>query len=135
MCQPHAKITAMREELGSNFHSITDREQKVYYILELVEEMYLRGISFLPMDIEKSLARRFQVVDKGLILPALNTVPSISTAMAQAIVEARQESPFKSHEDLMRRAGIGQSAVKGMADLKILSHIPETAQLTLFDML
>ena len=135
MCQPQEKITRMREELEKNFHSITDREQKIFYILELVEEMYLRGIKFADIDIEEADPIRFKIVDKGLIMPALNTLPSVSTTMAQVIAEARRDGPFKNHEELQRRAGLGPSAVAAMAAQGILDHIPESAQITLFDMI
>lgn len=135
MCQSHEKVTAMREDLGRRFHEITDREQKIFYILELVEEMYLRGIRFAPMDIEKSEARRFLIPEKGLILPALNTMPSISTAMAYAIVKARKDGPFKNHEELRSRAGLGPSSIETLAENHVLDHIPASAQISLFDMM
>ncbi len=134
MCQPLAKISAMREDMQNRFHELTDREVKIYYIIELVEEMYLRGLTFAEIDIEKAGTRRFDVLDEKTIMPALNTIPQISTAMAEGIVQARVNGPFKSHEDLQRRAGLGQSAVKSMADAGVLDYIPETAQLSLFDM-
>lgn len=135
MCQPLAKISAYREDLNRRFHELTDREVKIYYIIELVEEMYLRGLTFAPISIETAGASRFDVLSDTCIMPALNTVPSISAAMAQGIVEARKDGPFKSHEDLQRRSGLGASAVKSLVDAGILGDIPETAQLSLFDMM
>lgn len=136
MNQPLEKITNMRASMRKNFHQLTDREQKIYYIIELVEEMMLRGISFAEIDIEEANARRFKVIDDKHIMPALNSINSISTTMANNIVEARSDGngEFKSHKDLMTRSGLGQSAIKNLAENGILSHIPESAQITLFDM-
>ncbi len=136
MCRPLAQISAQREEMFKNFHQLNTREQKIYYILELVEEMYLRGLDFAPLDIERAGASRFLVLDDKTLMPALNTLPSISTAMASAIVEAREkDGPFLNHEDLGRRAGLGPSAIASMVELGLLDHIPESAQISLFDML
>lgn len=69
-------------------------------------------------------------------MPALNTLTTISTTMANEIVRAREEGgPFPNHEELRRRAGLGQSAIESMANQGVLSHIPASSQLTLFDML
>lgn len=136
MCQPLEKISSLRENFRKNFHQITDREQKIFYILELVEEMYLRGIQFAPIDIEIAGARRFKLMKDKRIMPALNTLTTISTTMANEIVRAREEGgPFPNHEELRRRAGLGQSAIESMANQGVLSHIPASSQLTLFDML
>lgn len=136
MCQAKEKITAMREDMRHNFHMLTDREQKIFYIIELVEEMYLRGISFAKLDIEKAGARRFLIVDEKTIMPALNTIPSISSNMARQIIQAREEGgPFPNHEELRRRTGLGQSAIENMVSLNLLDHIPESSQLSLFDMI
>lgn len=136
MNQPLEKISKLRADMRQNYATLTDREVKVFYIIELVEEMMLRGIKFVDLDIETAKARRFEVLGKGRIMPSFDSINSISTNMAKAIVQARDdgEGTFKSHEDLQRRSGLGQSAVQYMRELKILDHIPESAQITLFDM-
>ena len=48
----------------------------MYAILELVLEMYERGIKFLPMDLYKSHATKFQV-EEGGIRPPLNSIPGL----------------------------------------------------------
>ncbi len=135
MCQPPAAVTASRASMGKNFRELNDREQKIYYILELVEEMQLRGIDFLPIDIMGSAAVRFQIEGQGRIRPPLNAVPGISTAIAESIVAARRDGPFSTREDLRRRAGIGQSAIDALAATGCLDELPLSAQLDLFSML
>ena len=136
MNQSLEKITATRTEMRKNFAALTDREVKVFYIIEIVEEMMLRGITFVDIDIEQAESRRFMALEKGKIMPALNSINSISTNMANGIVEARSdgEGEFKSHEDLRRRSGLGASAIETMVEVGILNHIPESAQISLFDM-
>lgn len=132
MCLPPEEIRKSREKLRAAFREAPDREQKIYYILELVEEMQLRGISFLPIDLYESEATRFVKAGPGLIRPPLNAIPSISSAIAENIVRVRTEGPFKSRDELMRRAGIGQSAVETLAEAGCLNGLPESAQMDLF---
>lgn len=133
MCRPAAQVRHEREQLQTGFRELTDREQKIFYILELVEEMQLRGLDFLPIDLYESAASQFLKGDEHSIRPPLNAIPSISTAMAQSIVSARQSGPFKSKDELMRRTGIGQSAVETLAAAGCLDGLPDSAQMDMFE--
>jgi len=135
MCLPPAIIRQSREKQRAAFRESPDREQKIYYILELVEEMQLRGIDFLPIDLYVSAATTFVKEAPGQIRPPLNAIPSISAAIAESIVRARAEGPFKSRDELMRRAGIGQSAIDTLAEAGCLEGLPATSQIDLFELL
>ncbi len=135
MCQPPDKIRFSREQRRKVFRESTDREQKMYYILEIVEEMQLRGIDFVPIDLYESQATAFVQIEKGLIRPPLNAIPSISTAISESIVRARADGPFKSRDELMRRAGIGQSAVEILTEAGCLEGLPATSQIDLFELM
>ncbi len=134
MCRPHHQIRQARKDLRKAFRTSTDREQRIYYILELVEEMQLRGIDFVPVDLHQSDATRFQIVATGRILPPLNAIPSVSAAVAEQIVKARQDGNFKTQEDLMRRSGIGQAVLESLAASGCLDGMPESSQLDLFQL-
>ncbi len=41
--------------------------------MKIVQEMYARGFEFMPMDLYKAQAHRFQIID-GKLMPALWTV-------------------------------------------------------------
>ncbi|MFW6359228.1 MAG: DUF655 domain-containing protein [Chroococcales cyanobacterium] len=45
---------------------------------------------------------------------ALETLPGIGPKLAQSIIQARQEKPFTSLEDLQRVSGIGESTIKNL---------------------
>jgi DNA polymerase-3 subunit alpha (Gram-positive type) len=134
MCLPPAVVRQNREQLRSQFRDLPDREQKIYYILELVEEMQLRGIDFVPIDLYDSAATTFVKVAPGRIRPPLNAIPFISSTMAESIVRARVQGPFKSRDDLMRRAGIGQSAVENLAEAGCLGDLPATSQIEMSEL-
>ncbi len=135
MCRPAEQVRRERETLQAGFRELTDREQKIFYILELVEEMQLRGIDFLPIDLYESAASQFLKGDEHSIRPPLNAIPSISGAMAQSLVTARRDGPFKSKDELMRRTGIGQSAVETLSAAGVLDGLPDSAQMDLFEWL
>ena len=114
---------------------LTQKEKNLITILEVVNEMYARKISFLPVDLYKSDAARFLEED-GAIRPPLNAISGISDAVGQSIVDAREEAegPFLSVEELMKRAKIGAAVVEKMKEYDILKGIPDTSQVSLFDL-
>ena len=111
----------------------TQKEKNLITILEVVNEMYARGISLLPVDLYKSHATKF-VEEDGTIRPPLNTINGVSDAVGQAIVDARESGgPFISSEDLMRRAKIGKAVIDKLKEYDVLEEIPDTNQITFFD--
>ncbi len=111
----------------------TQKEKNLITILEVVNEMYARGISLLPVDLYKSHATKF-VEENGAIRPPLNAINGVSDAVGQAIVEARENGGlFISSEDLMRRAKIGKSIIEKLKEYNVLEKIPDTNQITFFD--
>lgn len=135
MCRPAAVVAKTRADMKNRFRDLSDREQKIYYIIELVEEMQLRGIDFLPIDLYESTATSFIAISPTRIRPPLNAIPGISPAISEAIVAARADGPFISRDDLMRRAAIGQSAIQTLASAGCLDQLPESAQIDLFTLL
>jgi len=135
MCNGLPRVKARRKELFEGLVARKPTEKAQYYLCELVEEMYARGIEFLPYDIVKSDATHFLKVGKGRILPPLNAIPTISTAIAQSICAARSEEPFKTRDELLRRSGIGPTAMAKLVSTGCLDHMPESAQIDLFSLM
>lgn len=126
------RVMAAMKEIESN-PDATAKEKNVLTILEVCNEMYARGIRFLPVDLYASHHTKF-VEENGAIRPPLNTIAGVSDAVAEAICLARAEGPFLSIEDFKRRAQIGNSIVDKLKEFNVLSDIPETNQVSLFDM-
>ena len=59
--------------LRKNKDSLSDKELLVLRDMRLVEEMYARGIEFMPIDVYKAKADRFQIID-GKIMPSFNSI-------------------------------------------------------------
>ncbi len=140
LCRGIDKVIERRKEVTDLRKTETNssRQKKLqeeFYICEIVEEMYNRGIEFVPIDINSSDAVRFKIVEKGKIIPPLDTIDGISSGIASAITSAREEASFANREDLMTRSGIGKSALQVLADYGLLEDMPESSQIDLFSLL
>jgi len=132
MLKGRDRVGAAMAELNA-LPNPTQKEKNLVTILEIVNEMYARGIELLPVDLYKSHATKF-VEEDGAIRPPLNAINGVSDAVGQAIVEARSTGgPFISSEDLMQRAKIGKAIVDKLKEYDVLSEIPDTNQITFFD--
>jgi len=132
MLRGRERVGAAMAELNA-LPNPTQKEKNLITILEVVNEMYARGIKLLPVDLYKSHATKF-VEEDGAIRPPLNAINGVSDAVGQAIVEARESGgPFISSEDLMRRSKIGKSIVDKLKEYDVLTEIPDTNQITFFD--
>ncbi|MBQ8092909.1 MAG: PolC-type DNA polymerase III, partial [Clostridia bacterium] len=127
-------IKAKYKEMDDNSKDLTAKDKDLMIIMELVIEMLYRGIRLLPVDIERSEATRFQLISDTEILMPFNAMPGMGESAAQSIVDARNEAPFISIEDVMHRTKVSQSICDMMRDAGCFSKMPDTNQLDLFSM-
>lgn len=116
------------EKLGNNCSA---KEKNVLTILEIANEMYARGIKFLPVDLYKSDAYKFLITQDG-IRPPLNALQGLGAAAAKNIVDARVNGEFLSMEDLRQKARISKAVVEILQQHGCLDGIPESSQVSLF---
>ena len=109
----------------------TARDKDTATCLELVLEMNLRGIRFLPVDLYRSDVRRFRIEDGNIRCPFIS-LPGLGESAAVPIVEARKDGPFLSIEDLKNRARVGTSVVDMLRLHGALEGLSETNQLSMF---
>ena len=108
------------------------KDKNMYSILELVLEMYERGLNFLPIDLYKSDAIKFKVED-GSIRPPLNSIAGMGQIAAQGIQVARENGEFISKQDIKKRAKVGDSTIALLEKFGCLEGMSETNQMSLFD--
>ena len=132
LCGSLESIRARYKEMEENSKDLSQKDKDLMIIMELVIEMLCRGIHLAPVDLEKSDATKFQVLSDTLIRVPFNALPGLGEAAAQAIVEAREQSPFISVEDLRNRGKASQAIIDMMRELGCLNNLPETNQTTLF---
>lgn len=128
------KVKEEMRKLSMKSAGMTANEKSLYTILELCLEMYERGITFLPVDLYKSHARKFQNID-GAILPPLNAFAGVGDAAADALMEAAKGGPFLSQDDLKNRSGANKAVIETLAENGVLKGIPESSQIGFFDMM
>ena len=116
------------EKLGNNCSA---KEKNVLTILEVTNEMYARGIKFLPVDLYKSDAYKFLITNEG-IRPPLNALQGLGAAAAKNIVDARESGEFLSQEDLRLKARISKAVVEILQQHGCLGGLPESSQVSLF---
>ena len=109
----------------------TAKEKNVLSLLEICNEMYARGIKFVPIKLYESDASKFLLKEDGL-LPPLSAIGGLGSVAAQNIVNARDEAPFSTVEDLKARAKIGKSLVELLELHGCLDGLPKSNQISLF---
>ena len=125
------KVKNKMKELELQGNSISTKDKNVYAILEIVLEMYERGINFLPMDLYKSHATKFILEEDG-IRPPLNSIPGLGTVAAQSIDEAKKDGEFMCIDELQQRAKIGKSVVELLKKFGCLNGMTQSNQMSLF---
>ncbi|NMC58045.1 MAG: DNA polymerase III subunit alpha, partial [Candidatus Methanofastidiosa archaeon] len=127
------KVKAKMKEIESMGMQAPPKDKDMYDDLELVLEMYERGIRFLPIDLYKSHATQFLVDEEGL-RPPINSISGMGNVAAEGVYNAVQsETPISSVEDLKKRAKIGNSAIDLLKKFGCLKGLPEKDQLSFFD--
>ncbi len=134
MCQGESHLHAVMNDYKNRKDELSNAQQAEYGDMRLVEEMYERGIEFLPIDIFKAKSREFQVIgDK--IMPALNSIDGMGEKAADQIVEAAKDGPFLSKDDFKQRTKCPQAVIDKMADMGLLGDIPDSNQISIFDLM
>lgn len=111
--------------------TVKTKEIDLIQIYEISLELIGRGFYIANIDLNKSHATEFIVEDDHLI-PPFSTIDGLGSAVANSIIEARNIKPFTSKEDLKSRTKITNTHFKIMDELKIISHLEDDDQLTLF---
>jgi len=128
------RVKAKMKEIEALGNQASPKDKDMYEDLEIVLEMYERGFSFLPIDIYKSHATKF-LIEGNALRPPFNSISGMGTVAAESLYKAAQESPFNSLEDLKKRGKIGNSILELLNKFGCLKGIPESDQLSLFDLI
>ncbi len=134
MCQGREHLEAVMADYKKRSDSLTPKEQGSLKDMKLVQEMYARGFDFLPIDIFKAHSRNFQIMD-GKIMPSLSSIDGLGEKAADAIVEAAKDGPFLSKDDFRQRTKVSKTVIELMSSLNLFGDIPESNQMSLFDIM
>ena len=125
------KVKNKMKEIEMMGNNATPKDKDMYDDLELVLEMYERGLRFLPIDLYKSHATKFQVEGDSL-RPPLNSIAGLGNVAAEGIMKARQEEKFMSIDDLKIRSKVGDSVTELLRQFCCLEGMSQSNQLSLF---
>ena len=125
------KVKNKMKEIEMMGNNATPKDKDMYDDLELVLEMYERGLRFLPIDLYKSHATKFQVEGDSL-RPPLNSIAGLGNVAAEGIMKARQEEKFMSIDDLKIRSKVGDSVTELLRQFGCLEGLSQSNQLSLF---
>lgn len=132
MCQGKEKLNAYMEDYKKRSATLTNKEQDTLKDMKLVQEMYARGFEFLPIDIYRSKATKFQIID-GKLLPPFSTIDGMGEKAAEGVEAAASGGKYLSRDDFRERTKASKTVVEYMGQLGLLGDLPESNQLSLFD--
>ncbi|MCT7727747.1 MAG: PolC-type DNA polymerase III, partial [Lactobacillus iners] len=130
----HGKNTvkAAMKTIRDQGNNASTKDKTLLTVLEIANECLERGININMVDIEKSDALNFKILDEHNILAPFNTVPGLGDNVAKQIVAARDEQPFLSKEDLSIRGKVSQTIMEYFENNGVLDGLPDQNQLSLF---
>ncbi|MCT4545427.1 MAG: PolC-type DNA polymerase III [Vallitalea sp.] len=131
MCHGKDKVDNYINEYKSRINDLSKKEKDTLKDMKIVQEMYARGIDFIPIDLYKVKAKLFQVFDDG-IMPSLSAIQGLGEKAADNIVLAREDGEFLSIDELRQRTKISKTVIEVMRKNNILDGMPESNQLSLF---
>lgn len=120
-------IKARIEELESKSNKSV-KEDDLLNALYVAREMVLRGINFLPLDINLSDSKTFLVEENGLRVP-FSAVDGLGESVAIDIVEKRKERPFSSKQDVEKRTKLNQTLFQEFELMHAFGNLPEKEEI------
>ena len=133
MCLGKERLEYYMNDYQKRKDTLTNKEQDTLKDMRSVQEMYARGFEFMPINLYKAKAHRFQIID-GKLMPALDTIEGLGEKAADAVEEAAKNGPFLSKDDFRNRTKVSKTVIDLMDDLGLLGDIPESNQISLFDL-
>ncbi|MFZ2439208.1 MAG: PolC-type DNA polymerase III, partial [Trichococcus flocculiformis] len=132
MTQGKEMIKTRMKEIMDKGLEASVKEKSLLTILELANEMVERGFNFKMVDLDKSHANNFVIEGDTLIAP-FRAIPGLGGNVANQIVQARENQPFLSKEDLATRGKVSKTIIDYMNENGVLKNLPDENQLSLFD--
>ncbi|MBR6572176.1 MAG: PolC-type DNA polymerase III [Clostridia bacterium] len=109
----------------------TKKELDVFENMLIFNEMFARGLEVLPIDLEKSHARKYLVEDGKMRLP-FGTLAGVGEKAADALYETAQKKDFISKQEFQAQAGVSKTVMQALSDMHVFDSLPETNQMTFF---
>jgi DNA polymerase-3 subunit alpha (Gram-positive type) len=110
----------------------TDKDEDLLTTLEVVYEFYLRGLEFLPIDLYKSHATKFQIED-GKLRPPFVAISGLGENAAFDLMNAGQKKQYLSIEEVAAVCPkVSKTHIQMLKDAGAFGDLPDTSQVSLF---
>ncbi len=122
-----------RKRFNSEQRVLTTKEKALLPIYEIALEMFARGIKLANLDLIHSQVDRFivkTIAQQPVIIPPFTALDGLGREVADSIVKARNEQPFRSQNDFKQRTRINQTLFKQLQHLNVFAQLPESNQQT-----
>ncbi len=123
-----------RSESKNPEDKLSQKENDELKDMKIVLEMYARGFDFVPIDIFKAKAGRFQVIDDKL-MPSLTSIDGLGESAALQIEEGVKQGAFLSRDEFKSRCKISETVCEKMNNLGLLGNLPKSNQISFEDFL
>ncbi len=134
MCQGRDKLEYYLADYKKRADTLSKKEQDTLKDMRIVQEMYARGFDFMPLDIYRAKARHFQIID-GKLMPSLSSIiDGLGEKAADAVVDAVKGRPIPVCGGFFSRTRVNGTICALMSDLGLLKDLPQSNQLSLFDL-
>ncbi|MCR5673895.1 MAG: PolC-type DNA polymerase III [Lachnospiraceae bacterium] len=128
----HEELERYRKLANDGSVKMTSKQENTFRDLKIAEEMYARGFEFMPIDLFKADAHKCLIID-GKIMPRLDCIDGLGDKAADGVTEAAAQGRFLSLDDFCDRTKVSKTVTDHMVELGILSGLPRSNQLSLFD--
>ena len=122
MCQGQKHLESVMVDYKKRQDTLSNKEKDAMGDMRIV-----------PIDIFRAQSRSFQIVD-GKLMPSLNSIDGLGEKAADAIVEAAKDGPFLSKDDFRQRTKVSKTIIDLMDSLGLLGDLPESNQISIFDL-
>ncbi len=134
MCAGREALERHLEAYKRNSDILSEKEKDELRDMRSVQEMYARGLEFMPIDLYRADATKFQIID-GKLMPPFTSIEGMGETAARSLQAAAKDGKFLSREDMVRRGHIPQTMADTMAELGLLGGMPVSDQISLFDLM
>ncbi len=124
----------MRQNDRNAVNPVSNKEKALFSTLEVCEELYARGYRIGNVNLNTSQATQFSTLpdDDHTIIPPFTVIDGLGANVARSIVAAREENPFLSKEDIIKRTQLSSTMLKKLDALGATGDLSDTNQMSLF---